>query len=154
MYTRLTGFAVFSLFVLMVMPAYANVTSVSLEKSFYTTDEYFSFIGNQDGQEQVFVVVREGGVDYKGMLADINPDAGEFSVIPRPVSDYFKNNGIYNATAFTNNQTEKNGITIQLEFKDDKVFQVLDAILQLNTISDKTVEVEKTISFTASITDS
>jgi len=83
-----------------------------------------------------------------------NPGEGEFSVIPRDVSLFFNDDGIYNATAFTNNQTENNGITIQVEFDGNKVFEVPDAILQLNSISDKTVEVEKTISFTASITDS
>ena len=46
------------------------------------------------------------------------------------------------------------GFTIKLEFDGDKVFIVPDAILQLNSISDKTVEVEKTITFTASINDS
>jgi hypothetical protein len=152
--TKVGVFAIFLLFVLMMAPAHADVTSVSLEKSFYTTDENFTFIGNQDGKEGVFVTIRDGTGDYKGMLADINPDKGEFSVIPRAVSFFFKDDGIYNATAFTNNQTEKNGITIKLEFKENKLFEVPDAVLQLNTISDKIVEVEKTISFTASIIDS
>ncbi len=39
MRSRLAGFAVFSLFVLMMVPVNAEVTEVSLGKNFYTIDE-------------------------------------------------------------------------------------------------------------------
>jgi len=152
--TGLIGFSVFSLLLLMMVPAYANVTSMSLEKSFYTTDESLKFIGTQDGKEIVFIIIRDPSGSYKGMLSGAAHTQGEFSAIPRPVSNFFDYNGIYNATAFTNNQTENNGITIKLEFDGEKVFEVPDFVLQLKTITDKSVEVEKTISFTASLTDS
>ena len=135
-------------------PAYANVTSLSLERSLYTNEENFAFIGNQEGKEQVYVIIRDASGDYKGMLSDINPDQGEFSVIPRPVSLFFKDSGFYNATAFTDSQTEDSGITIELEFKDKKLFKVPDFVLALKTIADKEVEVGKTITFTASLIDS
>ena len=153
MRTRLTGFAIFSLFVLMMVPAYASVTSMSLEKSFYTTDEHFSFIGTMEGADTVFVIIRDAGGNFKGMLSDPS-GIDDFDVIPRPVDDYFSSSGIYNATAFTGDEKEEEGFTIKLEFDGDKVFEVVEALLQLNVISDKTVEVEKTITFTASITDS
>ena len=94
MRNSLAGFAVFSLFVLMMVPAYAGVavTSMSLEKSFYTTDESFSFIGTLNGTEAVYVIIREGA-KYAGQLADPNA-IDEFDVIPRSVSDVFKNKGI------------------------------------------------------------
>ncbi len=108
MRNRLAGFAVFSLFLLMMVPAYANVTSLSLEKSFYTTDEKFGFIGTLNGTDSVFVIIKLGG-NFKGMLSD--PHAtDEFDVIPRPVSDYFKSSGIYNATAFTGEEKEEEGL--------------------------------------------
>ena len=154
MRTRLTGFAVFSLFTLMMVPAYASVTSMSLEKSFYTTDESFKFIGTQDGKEVVFIIIRDASDKFRGMLSDPRQYQGEFSVIPRPVTNFFSFEGIYNATAFTGDQKEKDGFTIKLEFDGNKVFVVPDVVLQLKTIADKSVEVEKTISFTASITDS
>ena len=34
----------------------------------------------------------------------------QFSTIPRPVENFFKSSGIYNATAFTDDQKEKDGI--------------------------------------------
>ncbi|MBA4717815.1 MAG: hypothetical protein HRO68_01370 [Nitrosopumilus sp.] len=154
MYTRLTVIAVFLLFTLMMVPAYASVTSMSLEKNFYTTNESFKFIGTQDGKDIVFIIIRNVGGNFEGMLSDPRQIQGEFDAIPRPVSDYFKNNGIYNATAFTDDEKEEDGFTIKLEFDGYKLFEVPDAVLQLNVITDKTVEVDKTITFTVSITDS
>ena len=43
--------------------------------------------------------------------------------------------------------------SIYSEFDGDKISQLKKSILQLNSIQDKIVEVEKTITFTVSITD-
>ncbi len=43
MCTKLAGFAVFSLFVLMMIPTYGEVTEVSVGKSVYTVDEKILF---------------------------------------------------------------------------------------------------------------
>jgi len=152
--TKVGVFAIFSLFTLMMVPAYASVTSMSLEKSFYTTDESFKFIGTQDGKEVVFIIIRDASDKFRGMLSDPRQYQGEFSVIPRPVTNFFSFEGMYNATAFTGDQKEEDGFTIKLEFDGNKVFVVPDAVLQLKTIADNSVKVEKTISFTASLTDS
>ncbi len=154
MRTRIGILAVFSLFFLMLSPAYASVTSMSLEKSFYTVNENFKLIGTQDGKETIFVIIRDSSGNFKGMISDPSPDQGDFSVIPRQVSNLFKSSGIYNATAFAGTEKENQGFTIKLEFDGKKVFLVPDVILQLNSISDKIIDVEKTITFTASITDS
>ncbi len=155
MRAELAVVVVFSLFVLMMVPAYASatVTSMSLEKSFYTTTESFSFIGTLNETGTVFVIIRDGNGNFKGMLSDpIATD--EFDVIPRQVSNFFTSTGIYNATAFTDTEKEENGFVVKIEYDGTKIFEVPDKILQLNTIVDKTTKVEKTISFTASITDS
>ncbi len=78
---KLVGFAVFSLFVLMMVPAYASVTSMSLEKGFYTTDESFKLVGVQEGKEVVFIIIRDASGDFKGMLSDPRQNQGEFEVI-------------------------------------------------------------------------
>ncbi|MCV0430499.1 MAG: Ig domain-containing protein [Nitrosopumilus sp.] len=127
---------------------------MTLEKSFYTDEENMKFIGTQNGTEVIFVIIRDGNGNFEGMLSDPTPAEGEFSVIPRPVSNFFKSAGIYNATGFVDSQQESDGFTIKLEYDGDRVFLVPDAILQLNTIPNKTVDVEKTITFTATITDS
>ncbi|MFB5608401.1 MAG: putative Ig domain-containing protein [Candidatus Nitrosomaritimum yanchengensis] len=153
MKTKLGLWSIFSLILLMIVPVHADVTSLSLEKSFYTIDENFKIIGTQDGREIVYVIIRDQTGDYRGMLSDPTTTDGEFDVIPRAVSLFFDNEGIYNATAFTDSQREVNGTSILLEFDGKKVFEVPSVVLQLKGISDKIVEVEKTITFTASLTD-
>jgi len=152
--TKIGLLSVFSLILLMIIPVHADVTSVSLEKSFYTTDENFTLIGTQDGKEIVYVIIRDQNGDYRGMVSDPTTTQGEFSAIPRSVTLFFDNKGIYNATAFTDSQKEVNGTSILLEFDGKKVFEIPSFVLQLKGISDKIVEVEKTITFTASLTDS
>ena len=146
--------SIFSLILLTIVPVHADVTSVSLEKSFYTTDENFKIIGTQDGREIVYVIIRDQTGNYRGMVSDPTTTQGEFDTIPRGVSLFFDNKGIYNATAFTDSQKEVNGTSILLEFDGAKIFEIPSFVLQLKGISDKIVEVEKTITFTAALTDS
>jgi len=147
-------FAIFSLFVLMMAPAYASVTSLSLEKNFYITSETFKFVGTQDGKDVVYVVVRDPTGSFRGMLSDPRQNEGEVSIIPRPVTNFFLLEGVYTVTAFTGDQKEEEGFTIKLEFDGEKIFEIPGFVLNLKSISDKVVEIEKTISFTASLTDS
>lgn len=156
MHTKLAVFVVFSLFTLMFMPAYANVTSVSLVKAFYTNEESMVFAGIEStGQQSVFVIIRDPSGGFQGMASDpVSDPDGEFSTIPRSVEVFFKSKGIYNATAFTDEQKEKDGVTLLLEYDGDKVFLIPDFVLALRSISDKTIEEEKTLSFTASLTES
>jgi len=147
-------FAIFLLFVFMIAPAYANVTSLSLEKSFYTTDETFKFSGTQDGKDVVYVIIRDATGSFRGMLSDPRQNEGEVSIIPRPVTNFFLLEGIYTVTAFTDEQKEEDGFIIKLKFDGEKIFEIPDFVLNLKSISDKVVEIEKTISFTASLTDS
>ncbi|MDH5665056.1 MAG: putative Ig domain-containing protein, partial [Nitrosopumilus sp.] len=138
----------------MIVPVHADVTSLSLEKNFYTIDENFTIIGTQDGKEIVYVIIRDSNGNYKGMISDPTTTQGEFSTIPRGVEMFFDREGIYNAIGFTDSQKEVNGTSILLEFDGKKVFEVPDFVLQLKDIPDKTVEVEKTVTFTVSVTDS
>jgi len=149
-------FPIFSLVVLMIFPAYAAVDSVSLEKPFYTNEELLTFVGVEDaGKKSVFVIIHGPGGDFVGMFSDPASDNdGSFSTIPRPVENVFKIRGLYNATAFTDDQNEKDGLTIELEYDGDKVVEKEDFVLTLKTIADKTVTEGKTLSFSVSVTDS
>ena len=151
MYIRLIGIIIFSLFVLMIIPVYADVTSVSLEKKFYTIDEDIKFVGIQNGTNVVFVVIHDTSGNHKGMLAGSGEN--EFSTIPKSASKFFEHVGIHNATAFTDKQKMSEGVTIQLEFDGEKIFSVSDFVLELNSIADRIIEVEKTVTFTASLKD-
>ncbi|MDH3277015.1 MAG: Ig domain-containing protein, partial [Nitrosopumilus sp.] len=149
-------FSVFSLVVLMIFPAYAAVDSFSLEKPFYTNEESFVFVGKEDtGKQSVFVVIHGPGGQYMNMASDPDSDNdGQFSTIPRVVEDFFKSSGIYNATAFTGDQTKEDGISILLQYDGNKVFEKEDFVLSLKPIPDRTVTEGESISFTADVTDS
>ena len=149
-------FSVFSLIVLMIFPAYAAVESVSFEKSFYIDEESMVFVGVEEtGRQSVFVVIRGPSGNYVGMIADpLSDDDGSFSTIPRAVEKFFTTKGSYNATAFTDDQNEKNGITIQLEYDGDKVVERENFVLTLRTVADVTITEGKTLSFSVSVTDS
>jgi len=77
---------------------------------------------------------------------------GIFQTVPKNVDDFFSIIGTYQFTAFT--IQKDNGKIISLEYDGNKVSEPVKYVLQLNSIQDKVVEVEKTITFTASITDS
>ena len=93
--TKVGVFAIFSLFVIMMSPAYANVTSLSLEESHYTVDENFRLIGTQDGKDVVYIIIRDATGSFMGMLADPTPSSGEFDTFPKPVTNFFSLKGIY-----------------------------------------------------------
>ena len=43
---KLAGFGILSLFLIMIVPVYAEVIEFSIEKEFYTIDEGVVFVGN------------------------------------------------------------------------------------------------------------
>ncbi|MEK0376871.1 MAG: Ig domain-containing protein, partial [Nitrosopumilus sp.] len=154
MLIKLTGFVVFAL-LFMMTPAFANVTSVDLEKSVYFDNEFIKFVGTQDGKDVVYITIHDALDNFKEILSDLNPNQGEFlvssSLTQNKVSDIFEVDGIYNATAYTNEQKQDNGIILRLEYKNNIVSVIEDVLLALKSIPDYSVEVEKTITFTASL---
>ena len=89
------------------------------------------------------------------MLEDPSSDKnGAFSTIPRPVEDIFKSTEEYEAIAFTSTQKVADGMVLKLKYDGVRVSEIADFVLALKPIQDYTTEIEKTITFTASITDS
>ena len=91
MHTKLGIFLVFLLATIIIAPAYANVTSVALEKSFYINEEEITFVGQrQEGDKFVYVIIRDSTGAYKGMLSDPTSESdGTYSTIPKTVSQFF-----------------------------------------------------------------
>ena len=156
MKTVLAGISILSMIVLIINPAFAEVTSVDLQKSFYTDEEGFVFEGSESvGSQSVFVIIRSSSGGYVTMVSD--PSSGsdkKFETIPRTVESIFSREGEYTATAFTDEQKEESGVTLRLLYDDNKLSIFEDFTLALTAISDRSVEVEKTITFTAAVTDS
>jgi hypothetical protein len=148
-YTKLVGIAIFSLFVLMIIPAYGNVTSISLEKNFYIVDEKIIFLGNEDeGNKLVNVIISDSNGNIK-LLGGVSNSEGEFKTIPQPIENIFTIIGTYDVIAFVDKIED--GISILLKFDGQKVSEIYDFVLQLDSIQDRIIDVEKTVVFTVSI---
>ena len=152
MQVKLAGFGILSLFLIMLVPVYAEVTEFSSEKKFYTIDEGIMFVGNTaEGHEEVNVLMINPNGKESYFVGAVSNLQGIFETIPKSVDSGFTIIGTYEFTAFT--IQKDNGISVTLEFDGNKIAQPTKSILQLNSIPDKIVEVERTITFTASITD-
>ena len=110
-------------FSLILIPAYADIVTLSMEESTYTNDDMITFVGKEtEGKKSVFVIIRDPVGDFVGIVSDPASDNnGNFVTIPRSVSLFFKSTGIYTATAFTSDQTEEEGLTINLRYDGSKV---------------------------------
>ena len=149
---KLIGFGITSLFLIMVVPVYAEITEFSIEKNFYTIDQEIMFIGStSEGREQINVIVINPNGKENYIVGSVSNLQGVFETIPKAIDNIFTTMGTFEFTAFTD-QKDK-GIKLILEFDGNRVFQQIKPLLQLNSIQDKIIEVEKTITFTASITD-
>ena len=151
MRTKLGVSLVFSLIILMIVPVYANVTTVSMKKSFYTIDEKISFFGTENEGGGIVTVIVRGPDGHAELLGGFSDPQGEYETTPRNVKTIFSIKGIYNVTAFVGKIED--GVTIQLEFDGKKVALIPNFVLALNSIPDKTIEEKKTLAFTPTLTE-
>ena len=153
MQVKLAGFGILSLFLIMLVPVYAEVSEFSIEKKFYTNEEGLIFVGTEDeGRKLVSVLMTDPNGKESMLVSSISNSDGIFQTVPKNVDDFFSIIGTYQFTAFT--IQKDNGKIISLEYDGNKVSEPVKYLLQLNSIQDNIVEVERTITFTASITDS
>ena len=152
MQVKLAGFGILSLFLIMLVPVYAEVAEFSIEKKFYTIDEGVVFVGNTDEErEQISITIINPNGKESLLTGTVSNSEGKFETIPKSVDSIFSIIGVYELTAFT---TQKNdGNKMILEFDGNKISEPIKYVLQLNSIQNKIVEVERTITFTVSITD-
>ena len=150
---KLSGFGILALFLIMIVPVYAEVSEFSIEKNFYTNEEGLVFVGTEDeGRQLVSVLMTDPNGKESMIVSSMSNSDGIFQTVPKNVDEFFSIIGTYQFTAFT--IQKDNGKIISLEYDGNKVSEPVNYVLQLNSIQDKVVEVEKTITFTASITDS
>jgi hypothetical protein len=152
MQLKLAGIGILSLFLIMLVPVYAEVTETLLEKNFYTIDEGIVFVGiEEEGNKMINIVMKDPHGKESYFVGAMSNSEGVFQTIPKDVDTFFPIIGTYQFTIFIAQQD--NGILISLDFDGEKIFQPTKSLLQLNAIQDKIVEVERTVTFTASITD-
>ena len=152
MQIKLAIIGLLSLFLVMLVPVYAEITEISIEKNFYTVDEKIVFVGNEDeGNMMINIVMTNPNGKESYLVGAMSNSVGIFQTMPKSVSNVFPAIGSYQFTAFTVQKDD--GKTIVLEYDGNRVLQPTKSILQLNSIEDRIVEVEKTITFVASVND-
>jgi len=138
----------------MINPAYALVTSFSLEKDVYTDDESIVFVGTEsDGNQLVSVVIHNPNGKFLNIIgAPTSDDDGSFETFPRSVEKLFTTVGVYTATGFT--VKIENGITLLLNYDGTRVTVTQNIVLELTKIGNKSINEKETLSFTVTTTDS
>jgi len=153
--TKIGLFSVFSLIILMIIPAYADVGIATINEETFAVDDKFTISGTISDEEGVIIVaVIRGPAGEKYPNKNTYAVKGEFSFIPIDADLIFNSKGTYTINVFTGNQPYGSGVIINIEF-DGKVATLLpDYVLKLKAIGNKNVDETKNLSFTASVTDS
>jgi len=146
-------FAVFSLIVLMIIPAYADVDFAEIDKETFTRDDKFTISGTVSDAERVLLLATFKGENERKNLNAFS-DGGIFKFVPVSADSWITSPGNYTINVFTEFQTPQSGIFIKLIYKDGIVSLAPDYVVKLKEIGNKKVEEGKNLSFTASITDS
>jgi len=138
----------------MINPAYALLTSFSLQKDVYSNDEKIVFVGiESDGKKPVNVALYNPNGKFIDIISDPKSDAdGSFETISRLVKDLFSTKGVYTATGFTT-QIDS-GTDIFLNYDGTRVSITQNIVLELKKIGDKSINEKETLSFTVTTTDS
>ncbi len=138
----------------MINPAYAIVTSFSLQKDVYTNDERIVFVGTEsDGNEWVNVALYNPNGKFITMFGDPKSDTdGSFETISKLVKNHFATKGVYTATGFTTQIA--NGTNLYLNYDGTRVSITQNIVLELKKIGDKSINEKETLSFTVTTTDS
>ena len=154
LFTKLALIGMIPLLILMVNPAYAIMTSFTLEKDIYTDEESIVFVGTEsEGHKMISVALYNPNGKFVNMLGDPSSDLdGSFATTPKRVEDLFTTTGRYNATGFIDKISE--GITIFLNYDGNRVSIIPNFVLDLIKIGNKSVTEKQPLSFTASVTDS
>ena len=81
---KLAGFGILSLFLIVLVPVYAEVTEFSIEKKFYTTDEQIVFVGTEDeGRKLVSVLMTDPNGKESMLVSAMSNSDGIFETVPK-----------------------------------------------------------------------
>ena len=81
---KLIGLGTISLFLIMLIPAYAEVTEFSIEKSFYTIDEGIVFVGTTSEKNSMINIVIENPNKKESYFIGATSDSNsEFKTAPK-----------------------------------------------------------------------
>ena len=87
---KLAGFGILSLFLIMLVPVYGEVTEFSIEKKFYTIDEGIVFVGNTDEERELVSYNSKSKWKRKSPNRNSVKLQGIFETIPKSVDNFFQ----------------------------------------------------------------
>ena len=154
MRVKLGLFAIFSLIILMFVPAYADVTKLTLDKDAFTIDDKFTISGTVDDSGRVLLAASMKGPSDEKLNRNAYSSDGKFSFTPVTAENLFDREGTYTITVFTELQSPDDGAIIKLEYDNGIATILPDYELILKPIGSKQIDETKKLSFTASVTDS
>ena len=140
------------LFSSILTPVFAEVTELEMKKDFFTVDEKIVFSGIESEGKKIVNIIVKPPSGKPTVLQGFSDNAGIFESIPQPVKNAFHEVGTYQIHAFV--YKIENATSIDVLFDGNRVLLKQETVLELNSIKDVTTEVEKTVVFTASVSDS
>ena len=157
MNTKIVLSIVFPLiFLAMTVPAFAVVDRVDIDQKIFLIDDYFIISGTIDDEDpiHVFATIAKPHSPPHILASTTSDDRGNFSFDPIRASEYFKAQGTYTISVFTELQTTDTGEIIELKYDTKKITTLADFDLVLESIGNKQVVQTETLTFTVSVTDS
>ena len=144
------------IFLAMTVPAFAVVDRVDIDQKIFLIGDYFIISGTIDDKDpiQVFATISKPHSPSHILASTTSDDRGNFSFDPIRASEHFKAQGTYTINVFTQSQQANTGEIIELKYDTKKITTLADFDLVLNSIGNKQVVQTKTLTFTASVTDS
>ena len=144
------------IFLAMAVPAFAVVDRVDIDQKIFLIDDYFIISGtiNDEDSTKVFATIAKPHSSPRILASTISDDSGNFSFASIKASAHFTSQGTYTISVFTEFQTTDTGEIIELKYDTKKITTLADFDLVLNSIGNKQVVQTKTLTFTASVTDS
>lgn len=120
--------------------AFADVISVNTQKISYDEGEKVVFYGTETlGQRGVSVVVRDSAGEFVTLLSTVSNSNGYYQTLPIDSDDLFNRYGIFEATAFANDQREDQGKTITMRYSDSIVTNPIPIPNKVFVFSDRSV---------------
>ena len=120
------------LLIVTVTPAYALVTSLTLENDDYTSDESIVFSGiESEGRKMVRIdLYNPNGIFVNTFTDPLSEVDGSFTTIPKLVKSMFTTSGRYLATGYTD--TTSKGITLLLYYDGERVIKLSTSVPEQN----------------------
>ena len=84
MQIKLAVIGALSLFLVMLVPVYADITEISIQKDFYTIDEKIVFVGNEDeGSKMVNIVMINPNGKESYLVGAMSNSEGAFQTMQK-----------------------------------------------------------------------